>query len=123
MRLLRRNTTKFEYYGYSGVDSDVDDDGLHTGQPHPVYDNPKTYRGNISAPSGSAIQAFDGLEIRYTHTLIMDDPDVNINEAGYIVWKGKSYYITAVVPSINFVTIALLQRTIDNGDQRKEDDE
>lgn len=123
MRLLIRNRTEFEYYAYTGVDSDVDEKtGMHTGIWKPVYDDPMTYKGNISAPSGSAIQAFDGLDIRYTHVLVMDNPNVDIKETGYIVWKENTYDVTAVRPSLNSVSIALHQRTVNNGDQYKDDD-
>ena len=118
MRLLIRNRTEFAYYGYTGLDSDIDEEtGLHTGVPKPVYKDPVTYNGNISAPSGAAVQAFDGLEIRYTHILLMDDPNADISETGYIVWKGKKYDVTAVRPSLNVLSVALRQRTEDHGDQ------
>ena len=122
MKLLIRNRTEFEYYAYTGLDSDVDENDLHTGIWKPVYDDPVTYKGNISSPSGGAVQAFDGLEIRYTHVLVMDNPNVDIKETGYIVWKGNTYDITAVRPSLNSVSIALRKRTADNGDQYKGDD-
>ena len=124
MRLLIRNRTEFEYYAYTGVDSDIDEEtGMHTGIPHPVYDDPVTYKGNISAPSGAAVQAFDGLEVRYTHVLLMDDPNADISETGYIVWKGKAYDVTAVRPSLNVLSVALRMRTENHGDQYTGDDD
>jgi len=122
MKCLRRNMTEFEYYGYTGLDSDLNDDGLHTGIWKPVYNDPVTYMGNISSPSGSVIQAFDGIEIRYSHTLVMDDPKLDIKETGYIVWKGNEYDIRAVRPSLNSLLVALEQRIKDNGDQYEEPD-
>ena len=124
MKLLIRNRTEFEYYAYTGVDSDVDEEtGMHTGVWRPVYDEPVTYKGNISAPSGSAVQAFDGLEVRYTHVLLMDNPNADISEAGYIVWKGKTYDVTAVRPSLNVLSVALRMRTENHGDQYTGDDD
>lgn len=122
MRLLKRNTTEFDYYQYTGVDSDLNEDDLHTGIRKPVYESPVTYRGNISTPSGGAVQAFDGLDIRYTHVLVMDNPKVDIRETGYIEYNGKKYDVTAVRASINSVSIALRQRTDDNGDQYRGDE-
>ena len=122
MKLLRRNTTEFEYYAYTGLDDDIDPaTELHTGIPKPVYEEPVTYRGTISAPSGSAVQAFDGLEVRYTNILVMDNPNADIHETGYIVCKGKQYLITAVRPSMNVLSIALIERTVDHGDQMEGD--
>ena len=124
MKLLIRNRTEFEYYGYKGVDSDVDEEtGMHTGVWRPVYDEPVTYKRNISAPSGSAVQAFDGLEVRYTHVLLMDNPNADISEAGYIVWKGKEYDVPAVRPSLNVLSVALRMRTENHGDQYTGDDD
>lgn len=117
MRLLIRNRTEFEYYGYTGVESDLDEDGLHTGIPKPVYADPVKYKGNISAPSGAAVQAFDGLDIRYTHVLLMDDPNADISETGKILWKNRMYKITAVRPSLNVLSVALLAETVNYGDQ------
>lgn len=124
MILLRRNLTSFEYYAYTGVDSDIDEEtGMHTGIPKPIYATPVTYRGNISAPSGSAIQAFDGIDARYTHILLLDDVNADISETGYIVWKGSKYDVTAVRPSMNVLAVALRRRTENHGDQRKGDDD
>lgn len=120
MKLLKRNCTEFEYYAYTGLDSDVNEDGLHTGIWKPIYGDPVTYKGNISSPSGAAVQAFDGLEIRYTHVLVMDNPNIDIRETGYIVWKGRKYDINAVRPSLNVLSVALQQRTEDHGDQYTE---
>ena len=123
MRLLKRNVTKFDYYEYVGLGSDLNEDGLHTGEPKVKYNYPVTYEGNISSPSGEAKQAFDGVEISYSHVLVMDDPNVDINEHGYIEWKDKILDIKAVRPSLNSVTIALKERIADNGDQYEEEDD
>lgn len=117
MRLLVRNKTEFEYYAYTGLDSDEDENGLHTGVWKPVYADPVTYKGNISAPSGAAIQAFDGIDVRYSHVLLMDDPKIDIKETGKIKWKNHMYEVTAVRPSLNVLSVALLAETVDNGDQ------
>ena len=120
MKCLRRNMTEFEYYGYTGLQTDLNDDGLHTGIWRPKYSDPVTYKGNISSPSGSVIQAFNGIDIGYTHVLVLGDPNLDIKETGYIVWKGKKYRITAVRPSINTLTVALEQMAEDHGDQYEE---
>ena len=123
MKCLKRNMTEFEYLPYTGVDTDVDEEtGLHTGVFHPIYGDPVAYKGNISSPSGSAVQAFDGLEIRYSHVLIMDDPNADIHETGKVVWKNRLYQITAVRPSLNVLSVALLAETVDHGDQPVKED-
>lgn len=114
MRLLRRNLTEFEYLPYDGTETDLNDDGEHTGEFHPKYGDPEIYRGNISTPSGQTTHTFYGSDIRYTHTLLMDR-DVGITEHGVIRWRGRMYEVTAVRPSLNVVNIALRQMTADEG--------
>lgn len=111
MRLLRRNTTEFEYLPHTGVESDLNEDGEHTGEFHPVYGEAVTYRGNISAPNGQTRQQFYGEEVRYTHTLVMDKPDTPITELGRVRWRGDLYTIQAVRPSLNVLNIALRRVT------------
>ena len=122
MKLLRRDKTSFVYYAYTGLGSDLNEDGLHTGNWKPTYAKPETLKGNISSPSGSTEQTFAGLDIRYSHVLLMDDLKADIRESGYIVWRGNEYDITAVIPSQNVLLVALLQRTKDYGDQAAEPD-
>ena len=114
MRCLKRNMTQFEYYPYSGTESDLNDDGEHTGEYYPLYDDMILYNGNISVPSGRTNQMFYGEDIRYTHTLVMDTPDADINEHGLIRWNDENYDIVAVRPSLNVLSIALRRRTKDN---------
>ena len=116
MRLLRRNTTEFEYLPYTGLSSDLNEDEEHTGEFHPVYDDPVTYRGNISSPSGYVNQTFYGMDVRYTHVLVMDKPNADIRETGLIRWKGDLYDIRAVRPSINGLSVALRKQTKDHSD-------
>ena len=111
MRLLRRNTTKFEYLPYTGLETDLNEDGEHTGDFRPELGEPKEYRGNISTPSGQTMQQFYGADVRYTHTLVMDKPDAEIDEYGVVRWKGDLYDIMAVRPSLNVLSIALRKQT------------
>lgn len=111
MRLLKRNMTKFEYFPPEDEETDVDANGDHTGDFHPVHGDPITYTGNISVPSGQVQHQFYGEDIRYTHTLLMDDPNVDIKETGLIRWKGNTYDIQAVRPSLNVLSVALRRQT------------
>lgn len=116
MRCLRRNMTDFEYIPYTGLDSDLNEDGEHTGEFHPMYGDPVSYRGNISSPSGYTNQTFYGTDVRYSHVLVMDNPNVDIRETGMIRWKGNLYDIRAVRPSLNSISVALRRQTKDNPD-------
>ena len=121
MRCLERNKTNFEYLPRYGLESDLNDDGEHTGEFRPEYGDPIRYRGNISVPSGQTQNTFYGEDIRYTHTLVMDNPDTEISEYGKILWKGEEYEVVAVRPSLNSVSIALRRMTADGGEPYEPD--
>lgn len=110
MRLLRRNTTLFEYRANLGEQEIVVND-LHTGNMEVIYGDPVQYRGNISPPSGFATDNLFGVNTPYTHVLLMDNPDAPIAEDGLVVWKGAEYEVKAVRPSINVLAVALKKRT------------
>lgn len=110
MRLLKRNETGFTYAPYLGK-VEILKDGKHTGKYEVAYGEPVEYRGNISVPSGQDQQQLFGLELRYTHVLLMDNPDADIREDGLVRWKGNTYEIKAVRPSLNVLAVALKKRT------------
>lgn len=113
MRNLKRNTKRFQYYPNTGLKSDLNKDGDHTGDPQPVYGEPVTYRGTFSTPSGQTKPTFYGRDIQYTHVLVMCNTKADIKEYGYILWKGDRYEIRAVAPSLNVLSIALRKMTVD----------
>lgn len=120
MKLLRRNMTQFEYLAYTGTDTDLNEFGEHTGELHPQHNEPIPYMGNISVPSGQTNQTFYGEDIRYTHTLVMDDPNVDIRVHGLIAWNEETYEIMAVRPSLNVLSIALRKQTADHSEEEPE---
>lgn len=117
MRLQRINMTEFGYRALTGTAEVLTADGRHTGNYQPSYADAVSYEGNISIPYGYATQQWFGLDTRYTHVLVMEDPDADIKEGGLIEWKGNTYDITAVRPSINQLAVALKKRTTVGGEQ------
>ena len=113
MRLLRRNTTVFDYRAYTG-EEEVLNGTLHTGIFAPAYAAPVQFRGNISVPSGFATDNLFGVNTQYTHVLVMDDPEADIKEDGLIDWKGATYEIKAVRPSLNVLSVALKKLTVNH---------
>lgn len=122
MKLLRRNTTPFTYRALAGEEETLVN-GRHTGIMHPVYADPVEYRGNISAPSGFATDQLFGVNTHYTHVLLLDKPDADITETGLIDWKGATYEIKAVRPSLNVLAVALKKQTANNAPPAEETDE
>lgn len=110
MRILKRNSTTFEYRPLAGK-QEVMLNGLHTGNMQPVYGDPVQYRGHISAPSGFATDNLFGVNTQYTHILLMSDLNADIREDGIITWKESDYDIQAVRPTLNVLAIALKKRT------------
>ena len=115
MRLLRRNTTVFDYRPYTGEEERITN-GRHTGINDPKYGDPVSYRGTISVPSGYVTDNLFGLNTQYTHVLVMDDPDADIQEYGLIEWKGRTYEIRAVRQSQNVLSAALKKRTVNHAE-------
>lgn len=146
MRLLQRNLTEFEYIPQT-EETDIDPEtGMHTGEFRQMTDEelgedtePILCEGNISTASQYATYTLFGTDIRYTHVLVMDyteveideygkitlngDPDVEINEYGKIRWNGDLYDIRAVRPSLNSVSIALRKQTKNHTKDEGEDGE
>ena len=115
MKLLKRNTSAFEYRKYLG-EQEILKNGHYTGNYEPTYDAPVQYRGNISAPSGFVTDQLFGIDTKYTHVLLMDKPNADIEETGLIDWKDAVYEIKAVRPSKNVLAVALKKRTANNAD-------
>lgn len=116
MKLLKRNLTEFEYLARAG-ETDIDPEtGLHTGEPVQTFEEPVWYEGNLSAASLLANQTFYGEDIRYTHVLLMDDPDAEIDEYGVIRIDGDLYDIRAIRKSQNVLNIALRKQTKDHAE-------
>ena len=129
MRLLQRNLTEFEYIPQT-EETDIDPEtGMHTGDFRPVTAEddedaePILYEGNISPASQYANYTLFGTDIRYTHVLLMDDPEVEIDEYGKIKWNGDLYDIRAVRRSLNSVSIALRKQTENHAEDEGEDGE
>lgn len=116
MRILKRNAIEFTYTPCNGK-TEILKDGKHTGKYEVSYGNPEDYVGNISTPSGQSQQTLFGINTVYTHVLLMDNPDADIQEDGLIQWKGNVYEVKAVRPSLNVLAVALKKRTVgdDNG--------
>lgn len=96
--------------------TDLNEDGEHTGEFRKEYRDPIRYRGNISVPSGFAANEIFGTDTRYTHVLVMDNPEADISEMGMIRWKGDLYEIRAVRPSINVLSVALRKKTVNHAE-------
>lgn len=114
MKCLKRNMTEFEYLPSDGVDTDLNKDGEHTGEYHKQDGAAVPYKGNISIPVGKESQTFYGEDIRYTHTLVMDNPNAEIDEYGMIRWKDNLYEVQAVRRSMNSLSAALRRVTANN---------
>ena len=121
MRLQKSNCTTFTYRPFLG-ETDIDDDGYHTGEFIPSYGEGIEYYGNINPPGGMAQQTLFGIDTRYTHVLLMDNVKADIREDGIIEWNGNEYDIRAIRPSLNVLSIALRKRTSNHGEEPEPED-
>lgn len=110
MRLLKRTLTSFTYQPYVAKAEKLNN-GRHTGTYDVEYGEPVSYEGHIAPPYGTAHAQMFGQETRFTHVLMMDDPNVDISEQGIIAWGRHTYEVMAVRRSLNFTQIAIRQRT------------
>lgn len=115
MRLLKRNTKRFIYKARTG-EEEVLNDGMHTGIYEPVYTDGTAYYGNISAPSGFVTPELFGIDTNYTHVLLVDKPKADIKEDGLIECEGVTYEIRAVRPSLNVLSVALKEVTVNHAE-------
>lgn len=115
MKLMKRNTKRFIYKAHTG-EEEVLCDGMHTGIYAPTYTDGVTYSGNISPPSGFVHPDLFGIETNYTHVLLMDDPKADIKEDGLIECEGAMYEIRAVRPSLNVMSVALKEITVNHAE-------
>ena len=106
MKLLRRNLTSFDYKECLGQEEVVTND-RHTGRYETKYADPVAMVGFISLSRGFIANQWYGIDDRYTHTLLMEDPNAPIKEDGLIIWKGDTYEIRAVRPSLNMLSAVL----------------
>ena len=111
MKLLRRNLTEVEYRAYISKEEILTEGGKHTGRYNFKYADPVVIWANVSTPNGHAQNQFFGINPDYTHVMVTDDPDMDIKEAGLIEWRGDSYEIKAVRPSLNVLSVALKKLT------------
>lgn len=106
MKCLKRNLRSFQYRPYLDWSEDGD-----TGEDAVEYGDAVDYEGNISPANHEAnVQVF-GTLTDYTHILVMDNPDVSIDENGLIIWKGDTYVVKRVAPTLNCVRIAIKRVT------------
>lgn len=112
MRLCRRNLTCMEYRAYLGKQEKLKD-GKHTGQFVDTYADPVTYEGNMSTASGFAADKLFGINVDYTHVLMLPQTDPEIDEAGLFDWRGHTYFVQAVHPGLNHTTVALKRKSAD----------
>lgn len=121
MKCLKRNKSMFLYMPRLSDETDLNDEGEHTGDFKAEYGASVLYYGNISAPSGHANQLFYGMDLRYTHILVMDNIYTSIQENGRIWWNWEYYEVIAVRRTLNAVSIALRKMTPEEAEEEPDE--
>ena len=99
MRRLKRNQQAFEYYTYQGRTDEVVD-GLKTGHQVKTYANGVTAMGCISFEGSSAYKPY-GVDKDYSVCIIPDNPIAGISEETKVIIGAETYFVAAVITSIN----------------------
>lgn len=88
-----------------------------------VYTEPITVYGTVSTPVGRAVLAMFGTDENYDKTIVLDKPDIDINENS-VFWLDVQYgenvpydhVVTKVLRNHNFLTIGVRKVVVGNGD-------
>ena len=117
MRILSRNKQTIYYALYSGETEEIRD-GLYTGEKVSIYALPVEIRASVSAARGTADIDLFGVNVSYTHTVIVDDMSCPINEHSRL-WIGcapvgeggaavpHNYEVVQVAKSLNHIAYAV----------------
>ena len=87
MKCLQRNKTLLYYALYTGKTYVEDTNGNRTGEYTVSYTSPAPLMANISAARGTADLEEFGINLNYTKTIVMDNPDCPIDEHS-VLWLG-----------------------------------
>lgn len=111
MRTLHRNKSIIHYANYKGKEQ-IMINGKATGQYKVTYEEPVTLLAYVSAGNGSASAEIFGVNESYDKVIILDEPNIEINEAA-VVWVEQAvvdpydYVVKKVVKSINSISIGI----------------
>ena len=109
MQSLARNQTQITYRLYTGFTETVDAEGNYTGEKPPTYADPVTIWASVSAARGTADLDMFGVNLSYTNTVIVDDPDCPIDEHSKLEIDGKPYAVVRVAKSLNHIAYAVMR--------------
>ena len=119
MKSLNRNKETIYYALYRG-DTENTSGNLYTGEIVPSYDSPVELRASVSAARGTSDIDLFGVNVSYTHTVIVDDVSCPINEHSRL-WIGReptdanglavphNYEVVQVAKSLNHIAYAVMQ--------------
>ena len=107
MRNLERNKTTIKYVLYTGFTDEVDSNGLYTGTKIPTYTQPIEIKASVSASRGTTDLDLFGINVPYTHTVIVDDITCPIDENSILYINNKPYAVLLVAKSLNHISYAI----------------
>ena len=115
MRGLLINQQKIYYALYLGKREAQNQDALYTGDLVDIYDSPVEVMASVSAARGTSDIDLFGININYTHTVIVDHEDCPITETSRL-WIGRdpnkdehNFEVVRVARSLNHVVYAVQQ--------------
>lgn len=107
MRNLLRNKQTIYYQLYEGKKEEVTADGLYTGGKAPKLSAKAPIMASISAARGSSDVEMFGVDVSYTHTVIVDDMNCPINEHSRLSIGDGEYAVVRVARSLNHIAYAV----------------
>lgn len=107
MRGLARNKSTIQYILYESYEEEQDSNGYYTGAQIPRYSDPVSIRASVSASRGTSEVDLFGINVPYTHTIIVDDMTCPVDENSIFYISGKPYAVLLVAKSLNHITYAV----------------
>jgi len=108
MKCLERNKQPFKYANLTGL-TKIMKDGYETGEYTLGYSTPVSCMGNISRETGSDVSDQFGINLNYSKTIVLDDPNFPIEESS-VLWIDNlsgdyDYIVKRISRSLNSVSI------------------
>lgn len=117
MRELERNKQTIYYALLRGYEDAVDSHGYKTGEKTKTYDDPVSYRINVSPARGNANREMFGIDCDYSKTMSTADKTCPIQE-DTILWIGietsepHNYVVTRKAVGLFDVVYAIREVTV-----------
>ncbi len=119
MRDLKRNQILVTFRPYLRNDEIIDENGYHTADYSPVFGEEQQLFLSVSANKGDYSEQMFGDVLDYDRTMLISDPDCQIDENTRVTIDEQTYVVKAVARALNVSQYAIKRVEVsdeDNGE-------